>query len=180
MFYKVRDIEINFKENEIHFPKGYYFKQSPVHHQKVISASEINEVNLNTFPPSLVYRDNETIFLDSEHKEHLQAFAEQHKIPLVDRFDIWEHINEVFLDTEFEDYQKQNTLRLLYHNGLTFEEVKSIRKKVSKTMSLNLIIPIWEWAYLGLFDYLSWTFLTKKKYWWAMEIGMRNYKTPKP
>ena len=41
-------------------------------------------------------------------------------------------------------------------------------------MFLNCIV--WEWVYLGLFDYLDWTFLTKKKYWWAMELALRNFK----
>ena len=42
-------------------------------------------------------------------------------------------------------------------------------------MFLNFLV--WEWAYLGLFDYLMWTYLTKRKYRWAMDIALRNYKS---
>lgn len=167
-------ISLEIKESEIHFPKGYFFKQSPVHKSRKIESTHISEINLDTNPPSLVYKENEIIFLKIEYKIIVEEFAERNKIPIVERFDIWEHINRPYLDTEFEEHEKIESKKLLAKNGVDATELKKIRKRISKTMFLNFLA--WEWAYLGLFDYLNWTFLTKNKYWWAMEIALRNYK----
>lgn len=169
-----KDIVIEFRENEILFPKGYYFKCSPIHKRKRINSEEISEVNLNTFPPTLVYQDKEVIFIEHKYKADLEQFAIQNKILLFERFDIWESINRPFLDTEFTKKDKIYTTKSLIENGVSKEEIVQIRKKIKSAMSLNFYA--WEWIYLGLFDYLSWTFLTKKKYWWSMEIALRNYK----
>ncbi len=159
---------------EILFPHGYFFKQSPVHKTKKIDRDQISEINLNTYPPSLVYHHNEIIFLRDESKEELEIFAKNNSIPVVDRFDIWEHINRPFLDTEFEEYEKSMSIQQLDENGISKSELNRIRIKAGKTMCINFLV--WEWIYLGLFDYLSWTWLYKKKYWWAMDVGLRNYK----
>jgi hypothetical protein len=169
-------IKVNFESDRIHFPKGYFFKQSEVHLIKEIRCKDIAEINPNTFPPSLVYQNNEVIFLKPKLKEELLSFAKQHNNPIIERFDIWEHVNRCYLDTEFEAEDTLASLKLLSKNGISEIELKTIRKKIAKTMFLNTFI--WEWVYLGLFDYLNWTFLTKKKYWWAMEISLRNF-TPK-
>ncbi len=168
-----KKISLEIKESEICFPKGYFFKQSPVQKFLKIESAHISEINLNTNPPSLVYQENEIVFLKVEYKIILEEFAARNNIPIVERFDIWEHINRPYLDTEFEEHEKLESEQLLAKNGIDTLELKQIRKKAGRTMSLNFIA--WEWAYLGLFDYLNWTFLTKKKYWWAMEIALRNY-----
>lgn len=167
-------ISIEFRESEICFPNGYFFKQSPAHKSRKIKSAHISEINLNTYPPSLVYQENEIIFLKSEFKVKLEEFAERNEIPIVERFDIWEHINRPYLDTEFEKHEEIESNQLLSKNGIDTTELEQIRKKIGKTMVKNYIA--WEWAYLGLFDYLNWTVLAKNKYWWAMEIALRNYK----
>ncbi|MDY8134472.1 hypothetical protein [Aquimarina sp. 2201CG5-10] len=167
-------IDIKFEENEILFSNGYYFKQSPVHKRKKIVSNQVSEINLNTFPPSLVYQENEVIFVKHELKNALEKFATVHKIPIINRFDIWEHINLPYLDTEFEEHEKNQSKDLLSQNGIDELELKNIRKKIARTMAINFLV--WEWNYLGLFDYLVWTYLNKKKYWWSMEIALRNYK----
>ncbi len=171
---KHEQIKIVVEKNEILFPDGYFFKQSKIDKVKKIKSKDITEINLNTFPPSLVLNDNEIIFLGQELKIEIEKFADRNDISVIDRLDIWEHINRPYLDTEYEENEKLESLKLLSEIGISESELIKIRKKVVKTMFLNLFV--WEWTYLGLFDYLHWTFLTKKKYWWAMEIGLRNYK----
>ena len=172
---RIEKVEIIIKRNKIVFPNGYFFKQSSVNQTKKIETKDITEINLNTYPPSLVFKSREIIFLKQELKKEIEQFARQNKVPIINRLDIWEHINRPYLDTEFEKDEKIESIRLLSENGISKLELNKIRKKVVKTMFLNFLA--WEWTYLGLFDYLNWTFLTKKKYWWAMEIGLRNYKT---
>ncbi len=162
-----------FNKKEIKFPNGYFFKQSQVNTSKKILSTEISEVNLNTFPPSLVYKDIEVIFVKNDCKNSLKDFAKKNNIPIIDRLDIWEHMCRPYLDTEFEEQEKVESLKLLEANGVSRKDVTQIRKKINFTMFLNFIV--WEWCYLGLYDYLSWTFLNKKKYWWAMEVALRNY-----
>ncbi len=105
----------------------------------------------------------------------MNSLAQRNKIPVIDRLDIWEHINRSYLDTDFEKDEKLESIKLLCENGISKSDLNQIQRKVVKTMFLNFLV--WEWTYLGLFDYLNWTFLTEKKYWWAMEIGLRNYNT---
>jgi len=171
---RYENIHVKFYKDEIIFPNGYFFKHSLITKTQKINAVNISEINLNTYPPSLVYQAKEIIFIKDEYKDEFQQFAEHNNIPIVQRFDIWEHINRPYLDTEFEDIEKKESLKLLAENGISKIELGKIRRKVIKTMFINFIA--WEWAYLGLFDYLNWTFLTKKKYWWSMEIAMRNFK----
>lgn len=167
-------VKIEFENSYIRFPNGYFFKQSPVNIDKKVDSKQISEINLNTAPPSLVFNNNEIIFLKQEHTKQLCSFAEKFNIKIKDRFDIWEHINRPYLDTEFEKEEKIESLRLLSENGISKIELTGIRRKVVRTMFINFLAM--EWGYLGLFHYLDWTFLTKKKYWWAMEIALRNYK----
>ncbi|MCR1025871.1 hypothetical protein NQT66_13695 [Cellulophaga baltica] len=168
------NISIEFKKKELLFPKGYYFKYSSIHKSRKIEAKDISEINLNTIPPSLVYKDQEVIFLKNESTTVLEKFAKENNIPLRNRFDIWEHICRPYLDTAFEETERIAAIKKLSENGISKIELPIIQKKVAKTMFLNCIV--WEWVYLGLFDYLDWTFLTKKKYWWAMELALRNFK----
>lgn len=175
---RIETITIQFETDQILFPNGYYFKQSPIHQTRIVESNQISEINLYTFPPSFVYQNSEVIFLKKEFEDDLKEFAARHNIPIVNRVDIWEHINRPYLDTEFDEIEKQHSLKELEENGISESELRKIRKKVAKTMFLNFLV--WEWAYLGLFDYLHWTFLTRKKYWWCMEIALRNYKETLP
>ena len=170
-----KDLEIEFKKNQIIFPKGYYFKYSKIKKNTILQAEDITEINLNTSPPSFVIYHNEVIFIPYPFKQELEAFGDRNKILIANRFDIWSAINEPFLDTEFDqDYIKKNIDQLV-QNGLKPEEIKSIRGKIRHTMMTTNAL-VWEWINLSQFDYLNWTRLTKKKYWWSMKIALRNYK----
>ncbi|MEL6655535.1 MAG: hypothetical protein AAFP77_19455 [Bacteroidota bacterium] len=167
-------MEVELLEDRIRFPKGYFCKYSSVHQSKEVTLDQINEVNLRTQPFSVVVDHKEVIFLPQISKEELTSFARRNQLKISERFDIWEAINEPYLDTAFSKEQEQATMQALIHNGIPEAEVKSIRKKISLIMSRNMFA--WEWVYLGQFDYLSWSLRTKKIYWWSMEIALRNYQ----
>ena len=169
------DLKVEFENNQIIFPKGYYYKYSNVRLNKILKVENINEINLNTSPPSFVLNENEVIFIPYKLKDKLEEFGRTNQIPIENRFDIWSAINEPFLDTEFDDEYTNRNLKNLIKNGVPKEEVEQIRKKIRFTM-LSSNSVVWEWINLSQFDYLNWTWLTKKKYWWSMEIALRNYK----
>lgn len=169
------DMVVLFQEDQILFPEGYYYKQSTVKAHIPLPASHVTEINLDTSPPSFVINDNEVIFIPCRLKNQLEIWGKKNEVPLVDRFDIWSAINDPFLDTEFDTAYYEKTTTQMIANGLSVEEVEQIRSKIKFTMETTNSI-VWEWVNLSQFDYLNWTWLTKKKYWWSMEIALRNYK----
>lgn len=172
---KHEDMEVIFEADRITFPEEYYFKYGYLSANKVLTKNEISEININGFPPTLVINDNEVIFIPHRFKSELEEFAKRLELPIINRFDIWSALNEPFLDTEFDDAHHTLMLEKLTKNGLPEAEVLRIRKKIKLTM-LSANSVAWEWVNLSQFDYLNWTWLTKKKYWWSMEIALRNYK----
>jgi hypothetical protein len=169
------DIEIVIGSDEISFPDGYYFWVSDLSRDKKVTATRISEINLNTFPPSFVLDDKEVIFVKRDQEDQLKEFGERNHIPIVHRFDIWACIINPFLDTEFTSEENENMLAALEKNGVSREETAKTRKKISITMWANAYA--WEWIYLGQFDYLMWTtILTNKKYWWTMNLALRNFR----
>ncbi len=171
----VEDLKIIFKDKHILFPAGYYYKYSWIKSNTLLSIDRIAEINLNTSPPSMVINDNEVIFIPYKMKSDLEDFGKRNNVFITDRFDVWSAINEPFLDTEFDEAYLRKTKQSLIENGLTESEIQNIRKKIKFTM-LSSNAFAWEWQYLGQFDYLKWTLLTKKKYWWSMEIALRNFQ----
>ena len=170
----VRERTVEFRGSTIYFPDGYHFKQSSVAKTKMISSKDINEINLTTSPPSLVIDYSEVIFLNEDCKDQLRKFVKENDLTVTNRFDIWEHLNQPFLDTEFTTDEKKATIEKLVENGLTEFEVAKIRQKLKWIMWQNVFGM--EWVYLGQFDYLRIAFLTNRRYWWTMEIALRNYK----
>ena len=85
---KSKNIVIQIEKDKILFPNGYFFKQSIVNISQKIESEAIAEVNLSTFPPSLVYNGNEIVFVEQENKLEIEQFAKQNKIPILNRFDI--------------------------------------------------------------------------------------------
>ncbi len=169
-----KDMEIELKTDRIVLPRGYFCKHSLVAEPSEIPVQIINEVNLQTFPPSLLIHHKEVIFLPRISNEELKDFVTRNELPLSQRFDIWNAIIEPFLDTEFDEEEQKATLRQLALNGIPEQEVKAIRRKIRFPMALNMFA--WEWVYLGQFDYLNWApFISRKKYWWTMDIALRNY-----
>lgn len=170
-------MQVELKTDRILFPRGYFSRHSLIGKPAELKADVINEVNLQTFPHSLVIHHQEVIFLPRITKEELRDFATRNHIPIAQRFDIWAAINEPFLDTEFDEQERVATLRQLAENGISEPEAEAIRRKIRLSMSMNMFA--WEWVYLGQFDYLSWTpILSRKKYWWTMDVALRNYHKP--
>jgi hypothetical protein len=166
-------VPILIEKSAIHFPKGYYFSVSPLHSKKKLLASEIQEVHLNTFPPSVLTKSKEIVFLKNGLRLNLEYFARLHRLPIVDRFDVWEHLNRPFLDTTFDENEKRLSLKKLQAAGFNQAELKRIRKRIAPTMLRNMLV--WEYRYLGLFDYLDWAYLTTEKYQWAMSIALSGF-----
>lgn len=122
-------VTVNIEPNHISYPERYFFRQSEVHKLKSVTAGQITEINPETFPPSLVRQNREVLFVKYDQKEKLIEFAKRNHIPQKDRFDIWEHINLPYLDTEQGYSYKKESLLGLYNAGLTKEEIRNIRKK---------------------------------------------------
>jgi len=162
--------------------RQYEFLVSSIRDKPLIHISQINEVNLNTFPPTIVVNHNEIIFIETKHKPEFISFVKQTGLKIEDRFDVWKAINEVFLETEFTQHHYQKTMEDLIKNGFTEDEVVNIRKEITEVME-GWASVAWEWNYLGHYDLL----LNKKQayllhfprdfYWWTMEIALRNYGT---
>lgn len=165
-------IEIN--DFEIDFTDGYYFIESTINIKNKVQAEQINEVCIETLPPSFIINDNEVIFINYGQNKLLYEFALRNNIKVSKRLDIWEYLNTPYLDTEFEKTEKEKILVELEQNGISKSEVKKIRLKILPTMIMNFFA--WDWQYLGQYDYLQWTALNDNKYWWSMEIALRNYK----
>ena len=172
-----RDISIEIGDNEILFPEGYYLKQSTVDKEGRIPASCIDELWTSPCPLAIVINGNEVIYLNYE-KDELLAFAERNGIPVSDRVDIWSLICEPYLDTEFQPEEQEQTMQLLADNGVPAEEVLSIRNKIKWTMNAAGYSSM-EWVYLGQYDYLHYARRTATRYWWTMEIALRNFEPRK-
>jgi hypothetical protein len=178
VYYKTKFHRPSYIEgNAMIFDAGYYFAHSNLQNRKRLEASEICECCINTSPVSFIINHNEVIFAPQISREDIQIFYQQNEIFICDRIDIWERINWPFLDTEFDENENQDNEKILEANGVSKNDLRQIRKKISTAMSMNYFA--WEWQYLGQFDYLHWAKPTYKKYWWSMDIALRNYKRNK-
>lgn len=159
---------------------SYPFESSSIFPAKEIPASEIKEIHLDKYPPSIKLND-ELIFISREHLELLKNFAMSNNIPTPQRQSNWDFITESFLDMEFEEESKKRTIEYLLSNGFTKVEISNIRNEVRKQMmKYNFNTMLWEWRNLGLCDVLiaMKPSLSKEDfkdfYFRAMEIEMRT------
>lgn len=177
------DLPIVLNENYLQFPDGYYFKFGTPDNREKIFANRINAFLPNIFPLAFIIDNKEIVFLGKLTESEISPFCLNNNIPKLVMEDIWERINRPYLDTEFDEEEKIANDMVLFKNGIESTELSSIRKKVKMTMIKNYYA--WAWVYLGQYDYLSWTILTNKKYWWTMDIALRGLnsvqiKTPPP
>ncbi len=171
--------ESEIKQTEI-IIDNYPFEPSQVHPNRIIHFSEIDEIHLDNYPPT-IKMGAELIFISREKIEPLGAFAENNKIPTNKLNANWQWITEPFLDTEYSEDQKERTIKILNANGISRDEVKQLRAEISKQMlKYNFDTMLWEWAALGLDDVLP---AMRPKfgkeafeefYWKAMEIEQRK------
>lgn len=134
---------------------AYPFQPSIAYGQSKISSSLIDEIDIESYPPTIRVKD-ELIFLTSEKRDELKEFALRHNLKVVKRPNIWGWILEPFLDTEFTNETDIRLTRLLGEYGLTKETVTSIRKEVKTQMlKYNFDTMLWEWGALGAEDVLK-------------------------
>ena len=133
----------------------YPFQPSIAYGQTKIFVDTIDEIDIESYPPTIKVKD-ELIFLTSEKKDELKAFARRNDLRTVKRPDIWGWILEPFLDTEFTKETDERLTRLLTEYGLTKETVDLIRKEVKTQMlKYNFDTMLWEWGGLGAEDVLK-------------------------
>ena len=126
-------------------------------------------------------------YISAQFKNQLEQFARDNQIPIIDRFDIWDSILEVYLDTEISEEHAKNTYKILNKYGLTKTIVDDWRERVKNPMvGYNFGTMLWDWVHLGQWDMLSALKLFEKKigkkefekiYWKSMEIALRAYKS---
>ncbi|MEK6477390.1 hypothetical protein WJR50_07645 [Catalinimonas sp. 4WD22] len=160
--------------------KHYPFDPSQVYPDKVIPADEINEVYLDTYPPTLKL-GVELIFISRESVGLLKEFAERNNIPIGKRKANWDWISEPYLDTEFDHEQQERSIALLVSNGISKHETERLRAEIARQMyKYNFDTMLWEWVNLGLYDVLmamSAKYTSKefeRFYWKAMEVEQRT------
>ncbi|TAE74582.1 MAG: hypothetical protein EAZ85_04315 [Bacteroidetes bacterium] len=171
--------KVIFHENSLEILQ-YEFQSSTVRDKPLVSVAQINEVNLNTNPISIVINHNEVIFIEDKYNKDFLEFVKRNNLKVENRFDIWAAINEDFLEAEFTSQHQERTFQSLQENGLSKESVIEIREKVQDLMKGWLSIT-WSFNYLGQYDLL----LNKKQsflllfprdfYWWTMDIALSNY-----
>jgi len=157
-----------------YFPKGYPFKQGLLKKQRELPFHKIKEIRINTFPPTAVTDGNEVIFLIGLKREAIEKIAFEQQLKLIEPLDIWSLICDEFLDTEFSEEEKEKSMELLERHGISRAELSQIKKRIRTRMLLRTSVS-WEWMYYGQYDVLHelWP-LTEKKYWWTMDIALRN------
>lgn len=162
--------------------RQYEFPTSSIRENPIIYADQINEVNLNTYPPSMVINHREVIFIEEKYQAEFMDFVKRNELKISNRLDIWEVINRVFLDVELSEEDIEQDLQKLEENGIPRDEAKDIQQKVQGVMT-GWAAVAWEWNYLGHYDLLLnkkqsfLLFLPTDFYWWTMEIALRNYQS---
>jgi hypothetical protein len=141
------------KENEIIFKK-YPFRPSQVYPKGSVHFADIEECHINTGPLTIKVK-NELLFISKEKETELKTFALRNKIRISERAENWTWICEPFLDTEFTEGQKEETINHLIQNGFTKEEIIELRKEVGQQMNkYNFDTMFWDWVSLSLCDVL--------------------------
>jgi hypothetical protein len=167
-------LKINFLKTSLIFPYGYFCRHSLVKIGEEINSNRISQLNLNTQTPSFVLDNKEVIFIDYDYRNKFEEFAISNNIKVVDRPDIWKMLCETFNEGVNLDHQTK-TNESLIENGFTKNEILQIRKKIKWTMIYASLRDFWDIGDSGHYEYLEYTlFLTRNKYWWTMEIALRN------
>lgn len=156
------------------FDRGYEFPFGLMKGRKLLPFGEVQEIRLNTWPPTALVNGNELIFLTGLKKDEAHTAAERFGVQTSEPLDIWELIGEEFLDTEFEEDHKRRTLQRLAEAGIPEAEVLAIRKRLQRRMLLWTYHSM-EWIYCGHYDVLQnrWP-MGAKIYWWTMEVALRG------
>jgi predicted metal-dependent HD superfamily phosphohydrolase len=146
-------LEVVFHQKQIEFRDGT-INLASVAEEPFLDASDIGEVRLDRWPPEIVTKHGEVLFIQRQNRKHLDLFARINGIARVERMDVWSLITEPYLDTQFSSVDSNRTLTLLRESGFLPTEINEIREKIaSRMMSYNSIA--WEWMHLGHADVLT-------------------------
>lgn len=138
----------------------YPFEPSIAYKQEIFQANQIDDLDFKSYPPTFRV-GNELIYLSSEKKIELEAFAKRNNIVTVERPMIWGWILEPFLDTELTTEMDQRLTILLESYGLSIDQVKSLRAEVEiQMLKYNFDTMLWEWGGFDASDVLK-AMLTK-------------------
>ena len=141
-------------ENEIRISK-YPFKPSIVYPNKKIQANIIDAICWDSYPPAIKIKD-ECIFISREQSDELKQFVSRNEIKTFKSIWTWQWLLEPYLDTEYTKETDKRLNELLNKNGISNEEIKSIRNEVKdQMMKYNFDTMLWEWGGLGLEDVLA-------------------------
>lgn len=164
------------KEDHFYFPKGYYYRYGCMKGKKALPYKNVTEIRTNTYPPTAIANNNEVIFLLGIDTTSLGLLKSRKPIRLTQPEDIWSMLCEDFLDTEYDEVYRKDTHTKLRKHGLGKEEIRQIRKRLSIRMTVRSLVTL-EWQYYGQFDVMQelWP-MTKKKYWWTMQIALKHQK----
>ncbi len=164
----------NLTDEGFFYKYNYPYQYGYMRKRKVLAYNDIEEIRVNTYPPTAIVNGNEVVFLFGITKEQIEQHTEIIPVSLTKPQDNWEHICNEFLDTEFDEEWRAQDLNLLNNAGIGPEEVNAIRNKIRSRM-LGFTLASWEWMYYGQYDVLKqlWP-MTEKKYWWTMEIALRK------
>lgn len=134
--------------------ENYPFQPSVAYQHKRLAASEIININFRSAPPTVRIKD-ELVFLSADKKDQLAEFAITHRIPTVERDDVWDWLLEPFLDTDYSVQTHRRLTALLASYGLTESRVTAIREEVKTQMlKYNFDTMLWDWVHLGALDVL--------------------------
>ena len=134
--------------------ENYPFEPSIAYQQTIFRPEEIEDIALQSFPPTLRIK-NELIFLAADKKAELERFTIKHNILQVKRPTIWEWILEPFLDTEFTAEIEQRFTSFLEEYGLMANQVEALRAEVETQMlKYNFDTMLWEWCGFDASDVL--------------------------
>ncbi|MCZ8198680.1 MAG: hypothetical protein O9267_13835 [Flavobacterium sp.] len=134
--------------------ENYPFEPSIAYRQNIIKTYQIDDIDYKSYPPTFRV-GNELIYLTSEKKVELEAFAKKNNIMTIERPMIWGWILEPFLDTEFTTETDERLTKLLKSYGMTTDKVKSLRTEVETQMlKYNFDTMLWEWGGFDASDVL--------------------------
>lgn len=184
--------EVTFSDEGIQF-KNYPVTPASIFPNGMVLWREVKEADPdNCWPPELRLHSGEILFISAELKEAFAIACIRHKIPVINREDVWALLLEPYLDTEFTDADQQRSQERLLQSGFSEDEIQQIRKRTGKFVSLYNFF-VWDWVHLGLLDLFAACGLTsnqrmrwfnslwrpkakKKCYWWAIDIANRDKK----
>lgn len=175
---------------------AYPFKCSSVYKNRRLDASDIVDATENFWPDLIRTTDDELIIIGyrqeekGEHKKLPRFYDENNIVLRKDVVNIWGHILEPFLDTEYSEDHLERDFQILEKHGISRSECESVRKEVNDRMiAYNFTSCLWEWVNLDLYDVLKASIgvLSGEKYqlndkdfeefyYHAMNIGIKGFK----